>query len=202
MHAWRDLVDQQPRPAGLHNYEHFDRQHTDIIERGRDSLGDAARLCGKVVGNRRGRARRLEDVIAVFVFGDVEAFDLTVLPAGGDDGNLALERHEAFENRGAGGKIVPDLRQIVAVADNALAFAVIAESPRLDNGGQADFCDGRMQRLDRRHVGIRCRGDAERGHEILFCKAILSRSKISRAGSTGRFAARIIAVAAGTFSNS
>ena len=58
--------------------------------------------------------------------------------ARGDHRDLALERHEGFEDRGFGAEVVPDLVEIVALADDRLALAVIAEAAGLDHRGQAD----------------------------------------------------------------
>ena len=59
-------------------HEHLDREHTDIIEGGRDLFGDRARLRGQEVRDRGRRARNLEDMVAVLVFGDVVTFDVAV----------------------------------------------------------------------------------------------------------------------------
>ena len=97
----------------------------------------------------------------MFVFGDVEAFDLAVGRARGDHRNLALERNEGLEDRGFGGEVGPDLVRIVALADDRLALAVIAEAAGLEHGGKADFRDRGAQRRCRRHIGIIGGADAE-----------------------------------------
>ena len=109
----------------------------------------------------------------MLVFGDVEAFDLAVGRARGDHRNLALEGNEGLEDRGFGAEVLPDLVRIVAVADDRLALAVIAEAAGLDHGGEADFRDRRAQRRRRRHFGIIGGADAQPFHEILFGQAIL-----------------------------
>ena len=109
----------------------------------------------------------------MLVFGDVEAFDLAVGRARGDHRDLALERNEGLEDRGFGAEVLPDLVRIVALADDRLALAVIAEAAGLDHGGQADARDRGAQRSRRRHVGVVGGADAEPLDEILFGEAIL-----------------------------
>ena len=77
----------------------------------------------------------------MLVFGDVEAFDMAVGRARGDHRDLALERNEGLEDRGFGAEVLPDPVRIVAVADDRLALAVIAEAAGLDHGRQADARD-------------------------------------------------------------
>ena len=72
----------------------------------------------------------------MLVLGDVEAFDLAVGRARGDHRDLALERNEGLEDRGSGGKVLPDLADIVALADDRLALAVIAEAAGLYHSGK------------------------------------------------------------------
>ena len=74
----------------------------------------------------------------MLVFGDVEAFDLAVGAARGDHRDFALERNEGLQDRGFGGEVLPDPVGIVALADDGLALAVIAEAAGLEHGGQAD----------------------------------------------------------------
>ena len=79
VHPRRDLVDQHlGRRRHCRHHEHLDREHADIIQRVGDRLGDAARLRRQRLGNRGRRARDFQDVVAVLVFGDVEAFDMAV----------------------------------------------------------------------------------------------------------------------------
>jgi hypothetical protein len=114
MHPRRNLVDQHVRSAVSGNDEQFDREHADIVQGVGDLLGDGARVGGQRIRYRGRHAREFQDVIAVFVFGDVVAFDLAVRRARGDHGDLALEGNEGFEDRGFGAEVFPDLRGIVA----------------------------------------------------------------------------------------
>ena len=115
----------------------------------------------------------LQDVVAMFVFGDVEAFDLAIGRACDDHRDLALERNEGLQNRGFGGQILPDPVQIVAFANDRLALAVIAEAAGFYDGGQADARNGGAQVCRRRHVGIVGGADSELFDKILFDQAIL-----------------------------
>src|SRR6185437_4986877 len=67
----------------------------------------------------------------------------------------------------------PDLVRIVALANDRLTLAVIAEAPGFQHRWQADFGDCRAQRGRRRDVGIIGGADAELAHEVLFGEAIL-----------------------------
>src|SRR6202022_2536089 len=107
---------------------------------------DAARLFRQRLRDRRRSARDFQDMVAVLVFGDVEAFDMAVSRARGNHGNLALERNEGLEDGGFGAKVLPDLVRIVAVADDRLALAVIAESAGLEHGGPGGF-PGRLPQV-------------------------------------------------------
>ena len=70
-------------------------------------------------------------------------------------------------------EVLPDLVGIVALADDRLALAVIAEAAGFQHRGQADFGDRRAQRGCRGDVGIVGGADAELAHEILFRQAVL-----------------------------
>src|SRR5260221_8430098 len=135
VHARRDLVDQHVRAAVLLDHEHLDREHADIIQGVGDLLRDRPRLCGEFVRDVGRRTRDFQNVVAVLVFGNVVAFDLTVDAARGDHRDFAFERYERLEDRGLGAEIVPDLIGIVALADDGLALAVIAEAAGLDYRG-------------------------------------------------------------------
>ena len=58
-------------------------------------------------------------------------------------------------------RLVPDALDVVALADDRLALAVIAEAAGLDDGGQADAFDRGAQGFRRRHIGIVGGADAE-----------------------------------------
>ena len=60
------------------------------------------------------------------------------LSARGDDGDLARERHEGFDDARLSADLAPRGREIGAVVDDCLAFAVVAEPPRLEHRRPAD----------------------------------------------------------------
>ena len=97
----------------------------------------------------------------MLVLGDVEAFDVTVGGARGDHRDLALERNEGLEDRGFGAEFPPDTIRIVALADDRLPLAVIAEAAGLDHRGQADRAIAACSVAGRGHVGIIGGADAE-----------------------------------------
>src|SRR6202051_2907992 len=76
VHPRGNLVDQQRRPVGAWDHEHLDREHADVIQPAGDPLRDAARLFRQRLRDRRRSARDFQDMVAVLVFGDVEAFDM------------------------------------------------------------------------------------------------------------------------------
>ena len=63
--------------------------------------------------------------------------------------------------------------RIVALANDRLTLAVIAEATGLDHGRQSDARDRGAQARRRRHVGIIRGADAEPFDEVLFGEAIL-----------------------------
>ena len=63
--------------------------------------------------------------------------------------------------------------RIVAVADDRLALAVIAEAAGLEHGGQAERAIACAQIRDRRYIGVIGGADAEPLDEILLGKTIL-----------------------------
>src|SRR5262245_23342570 len=77
-------------------------------------------------------------MVAVFVLGDVETFDLAAARARGDHRDLAFERDEGFEDCRLAADIAPGGLEIGAVADGRLALAVVAEAPRLQHRRPAE----------------------------------------------------------------
>ena len=75
----------------------------------------------------------------MLVLGHLEAFDLAVGRARGDHRDLALELDEAFQDAGRVFQRAPGRVRVAAFGDLGLAFAVIAELPRLQHRRQADF---------------------------------------------------------------
>ena len=90
-----------------------------------------------------------------------------------DHRDLALERHEGFEDAGLAADVAPGRRRIGAVLDRGLALAVIAEAARLQNRRPADALDRRRERRGRADIGKRGGADAEPGDEVFFHEPIL-----------------------------
>ena len=109
----------------------------------------------------------------MLVLDHVEAFDRAVAPARRHHRNLALERHEGFEDLRLTAEIVEQRGRIAAVADHHLALAVIAEAPRLQHGRPPDLGErgrehARVNR-PRRNSPCRCRAF----HELLLGQPVL-----------------------------
>ena len=143
VHPRRDLVDEQR--AAVAQHEHLHREHADVSEFLRNGRGDAARLDGGGVRDRRRHAGDFQNMIAVFILGDVETFDGAVVPTRGDDGHLPLERHEGFEDAGLAADLAPRRRRIGAVFDGGVALAVVAEAARFQDRRLADPLQRRGQ---------------------------------------------------------
>src|SRR5262249_19965077 len=122
------LLYQHLLALSIRNHEHLHREPADIIERSGDLFGNATRLGGQRVRDVGGRSGDLENVIAMLVFGDVIAFDVAIGGARRDDRDFALERDEGLEDGGFGAELIPDALDVVALADDGLALAVIAEA--------------------------------------------------------------------------
>ena len=63
----------------------------------------------------------------------------TICATHGDDGNFAIERHPRFEDRSRAGDRLPGGVDVVFAAQPELPFAVVAESPRFEHAGPAQF---------------------------------------------------------------
>ena len=108
-------------------------------------------------GDRRRHPRRFQNVIAVLVLGDVETFHRAVVGARRHHRDLALERHEGFEDAGLAADVAPGRHRIGAVLDGGVALAVIAEAARFQDRGPADAFDRSRERLGRADIG-KCGG--------------------------------------------
>ena len=126
------------RPAVL-GEEEFDAQHADILEALQNRAGDVDGLGRDLRGDARWGDRNIEDVLMVNVIDWHERGKGTIDAAGGDDGQLAFELDEGFENRFMATELVPGAERIVVRAEAHLSFPVVAEGRRLENSGSADF---------------------------------------------------------------
>ena len=138
----------------------------------------------------------------MLVLGHVITFDRAVLPARGDDGDFALERHEGLENAGLAADFAPYRFGIAAVLDGGLALAVIAEAPRLQHRRPPDPLDRRLQRGGLADIGERRRADAEACNEFFLGQPVLCGRQDFRIGQNRDARGEKSRVSAGTFSNS
>src|SRR5258708_5932784 len=67
-------------------------------------------------------------MVAVLVFGDVVTFDMAVGRTRRDHRDFALEGNKCLQDGRSGAELRPDLIGIVALANERLALAVIAET--------------------------------------------------------------------------
>src|SRR5262249_723106 len=174
-----DLVHQQ---GAIPQHEHFHGQHADIVEMMRDCFGDAPRLSRRYVRDRGRHARDLQNVIAMLILSDLEAFDGAVGGAGGDHRYFADERHKGFKDGGLCADVLPGGFRHGVRGYRRLALAVVAEAPRLEHGGTADAVE-RGGQFERRADGrIGRRADGEAGDEVFFGDAVLGRRQNFRVG--------------------
>ena len=120
-------------------------------------------------------------MILVLVLDHVEAFDRAVASARRHHRNLALERHERFENLRLSAELV-EHRRIGAIADHDLALAVVAEAAGLQHGRLADSGergDQPVGRIDAREFGG---SDAEAFDEFFLGEPVLRDGQHLRVG--------------------
>jgi len=175
VHAGRDLVDQERLIAALAHHEHLDGQDADIVEGLGDAGGDLPCFGCKRRRDFRRHARDFQNVVAVLILRHLETFDLAVAAARGDDGDLALEIDEAFDDAGSVVQRPPRGRWIAAFRDLGLAFSVIAELAGLEHGRQTGDRDTVGQLGCAVHRRIRRGRDLQRADEILFDQPVLRR---------------------------
>ncbi|MNT71414.1 hypothetical protein D3C72_2098950 [compost metagenome] len=83
--------------------------------------------------------------MAVHILGGVEGANLAGGVAGDDDGDFLVEGHEGFEHQRLGRQLGKGGRGVGALADDALALAIIAQARGLEDGGQAKDVDGGVE---------------------------------------------------------
>src|SRR5580704_9356112 len=131
VHPRRDLVDQELHSVALH--KHLHRQYAHIVERLCDRARDPPSLLRGHVRQSGRHTRDFQNVIAVLVLGHIKTFNPAVPATRRDDRNLALERHEGFQDAGLAADVAPRGLRIAAIADRDLAFAVVAEAARFQH---------------------------------------------------------------------
>ena len=186
VHARRHFVGQQLAIF----QEQFEREHTHVIQ----GFGDLARVIDRP-GGQQGRQRRRretgrQDPVDMPVLGQRPGAELAVAAAYRDDGNLALEGHESFEDQADGRRLAAERRPggvrvsaaAIARLDSELALAVVAETPRLQDARQSEIGDGAVEILARGDVGERRHGNAELPEQGFFRQPVLRDAERARVG--------------------
>ena len=167
---WGHLVRQQPRPV----LEPLDRQHADVIELGEDAGGVLGRPLAQLLAEVAGRGDGpVQDAVAVLVPDERITGDRAVPPADGEDGQLAVERDEPFEDERPPAERLPRPVGVGGGADHRLPLPVVPEPPRLQHRRQADGADGGVELVAGLDRGERRGRDAEGVEERLLDDAVL-----------------------------
>src|SRR5207237_844424 len=96
----------------------------------RDTADEIDRLPGHTFGNTRRHDRDIEDMIAMYIFGDGEGSHFTVRIARNDDRYLLLEINRLLQDKIIAGPRFPDVIKI-ARHDRLLPLAIVTEGSRL-----------------------------------------------------------------------
>ena len=126
----------------------------------------------------------------MLVLAQVEGGEASIGGTGRHHRDLALEGHEPFEDERRAAELGEN-RVPVALfggADDALAFAVIAEAAGLQHGGKAYRLQRAGEVVRRIDLPERRGGDAEAVDEALLGQPVLSRGEGVGAGAEGRVA--------------
>jgi len=145
----------------------------------RDRLGAH---CDRRVDTCR-RDRRVEDMIHMLILDRRIGCGLAVLAARDDDGDLAGEFDESFENAISRTEAAPRRAKVAVGADADLTLAVVTHSHRLEDRTGPDRLDGAAQLFLARHGLIRRGTDSDRAQEILLLNAVLRDAKCIGAGT-------------------
>src|SRR5882762_6722768 len=155
-------------------FEELDGEDTDIPEGFEDMAGGlfGGALNGRFE-TRSGCERKTENAVAMEVLDERINGGFAVAGANCEDGKLARERYEAFENVRNGGQPGLGFRNIFGASENPLAFAVVAHAAGLQRGGQAELLDGSIEFIrfrDRNKFGG---GDSEFLEKLFFLETVL-----------------------------
>src|SRR6516225_5773968 len=112
-------------------------------------------------------------MVAMLVLGELEGREAPVGRAGRHHRHLALEGNEAFEDRRRLADRVPGCREIAASIDPHLAFAVIAEASRLEDGAWPDLGGRGLEIAKPIDAPERRRADAAFGEEGFLDEPVL-----------------------------
>ena len=133
----------------------------------------SARGLQRVVEPRSRGAGDAEDAVLVHVLDDRPARHLTIEAAHRHDRQLAVERHERFEDQRRAGELGPTGVGVVRVPDDALALAVVAAPTRLEHGRQSDLLDRGPQLVTRPDAGELRGGDPDGTEAPLLDEPVL-----------------------------
>ena len=131
-------------------------------------------------------ARDAEDAVAVEVFSEWVEGELAGAVARGDERDLGVEGDHAFEDAGDFVDGGPGVGGLVGGGDAELAFAVVAEAAGFEDGGEADFADGSVERDEVVDGGEGSDLEAAVEEEVFFEEAVLRGGDGARVGEEGR----------------
>src|SRR6266850_1246004 len=123
--------------------EKLDGEDTDILQGFEDvASGVFGGALNRRLEARSGRERKTENAAAMVVFDERIDGRFAVAGTNGEDGKLARERHEAFEDERNRGQFGLRFGDIFGGSENPLAFAVVAHAAGLQHGGKANLFHG------------------------------------------------------------
>ena len=161
-----------------------------------------ASACAPSATRARRHARDGEDAGDVHVVLHRQVDDVAVGVAGDDDADLGRERQSLLENARHAAERGEGSRQPGAIGDRLLSLAVVAESRRLEDAGQAATS---ATRSTSRAVAIdACGAQATslRANAAFSAARSWHTETAAADGATGRRCASVASAAADTFSNS
>ena len=122
---------------------------------------------------RRGSDGEAKDPFAVVVLDERIARDRAVAAADAQDRELAVERHQPFEDRGHLTDRAPCVLRQHGVVDHRLSLAVVAQPTRLQHGRRPDPFHRRTELVRRRHRFVRSGRQAHLVEERLLVHPVL-----------------------------
>ena len=127
-------------------FEKLDGQDANIFQGFQDvASGIFGGALNRRLEARSGRERKTENAAAMVVFDERIDGRFAIAGANGEDGKLARERHEAFEDERNRGQLGLGFRDIIRGLKNPLAFAVVAHAAGFQHGGKADLFHGGLE---------------------------------------------------------
>jgi len=127
-------------------FEEFDGENADVFQGFEDLAGGVfGGTLNRRLETRSGRERKTEYAAAMVVFDEWINGGFAVAGANGEDGKLARERHEAFEDERNRGQFGLRFGDFFGGSKNPLAFAVVAHAAGFQHGGKTDLFHGRVE---------------------------------------------------------